>query len=591
MRPRSLFRQFFPITVLVVMVAFAATGRFAGQQLKHFFHARTVSDLQARAELVAALVQDHQAGGPIGPLESMIQDLGKRTGTRITVIAQGGKVLAESDKERAVMTSHADRPEIIQALAGRMGAAERFSDTLGESMMYVAVPVRSEGQVVAIARTSQPLQAVDGAIRSMQLTLAAIAGGLAAALLLVLFVLLRKIARSLDDLQQGAQRFAGGDLQHRLALPETKELHGLAGTLNTMAAQLDERMQMVARQRNEREAMLSSMVEGVLAVDRDERILQINRAAVQLTGVRPEAAVGRYLAESVRIVGLQRVAQSVLAGQEVVEAEVTLPAGEDHVLLVHGAALHDADGKAIGALLVMSDISRLRKLERVRRDFVANVSHEIKTPLTSIQGFVETLLEGALEQPENARRFLTIIGTHAERLYAIVEDLLSLARIEEEVGKGQVEMAVSDLREVLTTAVGNCADTAGVKGVKLVLQAPDVVRVRMNAALIGQAVVNLLDNAIKYSEPKTTVTVDLTAASSAEWAIRVRDQGCGIEAQDQERIFERFYRVDKSRSRKVGGTGLGLSIVKHIVSAHGGRITVESRLGSGSTFAIFLKAA
>lgn len=588
-RRKSLLWQFYPITILVVMAAFYITGRIAGNKLEHFFRERTARNLEAQAHLVASHVRELLQGDQESRLQGLCQQLGEQAGTRITVITKDGKVLADSDAMPSVMKNHADRPEMIEALAGREGRAERYSETINEQMLYVALPVLSDQEVAAVVRTAQSLNAIDAAIGEIKLQLAAIAAALALALLIILYILLRQIASSLEALQSGAQRFANGELQHRLPRPEINELQELTETLNIMASQLDERIQTVAQQRNERDAMLASMIEGVLAVDREERILQINRAAIQLTGVADAPVIGRYLSECVRIPGLQRAAQAVLSGQEFVEAEVPLPAGEHDVLLVHGAALHDAAGKAIGALLVMSDISRLRKLERIRRDFVANVSHELKTPLTSIQGFVETLLEGALEQPENAQRFLKIIRTHADRLYAIVEDLLSLARIEEEVGKGRVETAEADLREVIHRATEACSMAAGAKAIQVQVKAPEKLFARVNAALMEQAVVNLIDNAIKYSEPKTVIEVELLQSQSRERLICVRDQGCGIEAHDLERIFERFYRVDKSRSRKAGGTGLGLSIVKHIVTAHGGRISVESRPGKGSIFTISLR--
>jgi two-component system phosphate regulon sensor histidine kinase PhoR len=242
-----------------------------------------------------------------------------------------------------------------------------------------------------------------------------------------------------------------------------------------------------------------------------------------------------------------------------------------------------------GAVLVLNDVTRLRRLERVRRDFVANVSHEIKTPITTIAGFVETLLDGALDDKEETGRFLRIVRRHAERLESIVEDLLTLARLEQEGEAGSVATEETAVLEVLQAAVEACRFQAGQKGIALVVEGDARLRAPMNAPLIEQALVNLVDNAVKYSPERSTVTI-AAEATPEETVLKVADHGTGIAAADLPRIFERFYRVDRARSRKLGGTGLGLSIVKHVASVHGGRATVESSPGEGSTFALHLPA-
>ncbi|MBI3735216.1 ATP-binding protein [Candidatus Sumerlaeota bacterium] len=253
----------------------------------------------------------------------------------------------------------------------------------------------------------------------------------------------------------------------------------------------------------------------------------------------------------------------------------------------HGSVLLDAEGSGIGALVVLNDVTRLIKLENVRREFVANVSHELKTPITSIKGFVETLLEGAIDHPDEARRFLGIVQTHADRLHAIIEDLLSLSRIELEAERNVIILEPGSIREVLQAAIEICQVHARAKGINITLNCPADLRARINAALLEQAVVNLIDNAVKYSGDGKDIQVEAEAATS-ETVIRVRDHGCGIDAEHLSRLFERFYRVDKARSRKAGGTGLGLAITKHIAQAHGGSVGVESVLGEGSIFSIRL---
>jgi two-component system phosphate regulon sensor histidine kinase PhoR len=276
-----------------------------------------------------------------------------------------------------------------------------------------------------------------------------------------------------------------------------------------------------------------------------------------------------------------------LATGEPTEGEIVWYGVGERYIQVHVTPLRDGAGASIGALMVLNDVTRLRKLERVRRDFVANVSHELKTPLTSIKGFVETLLDGAIDQPDEARRFLAILAKQVERLQAILEDLLSLSRVEQDAERGEIELQDGSIEDVLRSAVQICNAQLGVKNIAATVDCPPSARARINPALLEQAAVNLIDNAIKYSEPGRSLHIEVRGGER-EWAIRFVDKGCGIEAQHLDRIFERFYRVDKARSRKEGGTGLGLAIVKHIMAAHGGRATAESTPGQGSVFTLYL---
>jgi two-component system phosphate regulon sensor histidine kinase PhoR len=272
-----------------------------------------------------------------------------------------------------------------------------------------------------------------------------------------------------------------------------------------------------------------------------------------------------------------------------VDGDVVLRHANDRVLQVNGTSLRDAQGRSIGAVIVLNDVSRLRQLESMRRDFAANVSHELKTPITSIKGFVETLLDGALQDPHDAERFLRIVARQADRLNAIIEDLLSLSRVEKDAEAAEIALSMADLRPVLESALDDCKSKASLRGIRLAFDCAAEVVARINPPLLEQAVMNLLDNAVKYSEPGGDVHL-LVQAAAGEVSIRVRDHGCGIAPEHLPRLFERFYRVDKARSRKQGGTGLGLAIVKHIVLAHRGRVTVESEPGAGSTFCIHLPA-
>jgi len=352
-----------------------------------------------------------------------------------------------------------------------------------------------------------------------------------------------------------------------------------------MAVQLDERFRAIAEQRNEQEAVLSSMVEGVLAVDVDERVTTMNLTAGRLLGIEPHRALGRSIQEVTRNAEIQKFVSDAGRSEDVVESELTLHSPDARILQGHGARIRDSRGRRIGTVVVLNDVTRMRQLETLRRDFVANVSHELKTPITSIKGFVATLLDGAMENPQDARRFLEIVARHADRLSSIIDDLLSLSRIEQEDHEGALETARAGVRETLQRAIDACASTAAERQIRLELDCSDGLVGVFNARLVEQAVTNLIDNAVKYSEAGSSVAISARRAGHVT-EVAVRDHGVGIEAQHLDRLFERFYRVDKARSRKLGGTGLGLAIVKHIALAHGGTAQVASTPGLGSTFTL-----
>jgi len=414
---------------------------------------------------------------------------------------------------------------------------------------------------------------------------AALMAGLAG---LASFWILRWRLHPLEDVRLGAERFARGDLHKRLPVDDTEEIGRLAEALNSMAAQLEIRITAGTRQRNEQEAILSSMSEGVIAVDNEERIISINRSAARILGLSNPDVHGRSIQEVIRNAQLQRFIAQALVGPSPVEGESVLRYGGERFLQVHAAVLADASERAIGAVVVLNDISRLRRLENIRTDFVANVSHELRTPLTSIKGFVETLIDGALDHPDDARRFLAVIARQVERLNAIIDDLLMLSRIEQDE-ETTIPLQPHTLVGILEEALQICTLKAEAKQIDMRLECPADLAAQMNPALIEQAVVNLIDNAVKYSDAQTAIDV-VAGHADGDVFIKVSDRGCGIARHHLPRLFERFYRADKARSRSLGGTGLGLSIVKHIMQVHGGRVTVESAEGKGSTFTLYLPA-
>jgi two-component system phosphate regulon sensor histidine kinase PhoR len=401
----------------------------------------------------------------------------------------------------------------------------------------------------------------------------------------VLFFWIR-IWKPLQNMRRGIEYFLRGEFGQRWILPNPK-IEDLASALNQMASKMDEKMQLLMRQQNEQGAILSSMREGVLALDMEEKIILINTALFHIFGLAQQNAKGRTLQEVIRNSDLHHFVEKTLSAEKWVEGEIVVFFQEEKYLQAKGAVLRDVSGKKCGIVVVLTDVSRIRKLESMRSDFVSNVSHELKTPITSIVGFIETLQNGAIENPEDARRFLGIMDKQANRLTRIIENLLNLSRIEQEQEHGAIEMEVKKLSPLVGTAIQACLFKANRKNVSLSSQIDPEVKAKINPSLFEQALINLIDNAINASETGKEVQVHVQI-SGKEILIQVKDFGCGIAREHWGRIFERFYRVDKARSRERGGTGLGLAITKHIVQAHQGNIGIESVLGQGSLFTIRL---
>ncbi len=589
MRKQRLFWQFYPATLLIALAALAVVALDTSISLYRFYRARSAEDLESRARLAEDQIVPLLAAKKYAEIDTLCKELGQRSSTRLTVILPDGKVVGDSDESPQQMDNHATRPEVIAAMHEDkgVGVSLRLSQTLQQNLRYVAVRVRNHGETLGVVRAAVSLAAIDDALSRIRNHIL-VASLLTAVLLAIAsLIITRRFVKPLEQLSHDAERFARGDLAHRLSSANSKEVGGLAETLNKMAADLEDKLNTVVRQRNERDAILSSMVEGVLAIDADERLLRMNEAAARLLGVEAARAEGRSLPEIVRSIDLHKLVAAVISTQQPVEGEIVLRDRGPRFLYAHGTVLRDAPEGRNGALLVIHDVSDLKRLESVRRDFVANVSHELKTPVTSIQGYVETLLDGAMNDPEQREKFLKIVAKHTERLHAILEDLLMLARVEQEGEKHQNVLADGALQSVLEAAVVDCGAKAEEKNMQIKLACPADLMAAMSASLLEQAVVNLIENAIAYSPPGQTVEVSCLAGER-EIEIRVRDHGCGISREHLPRIFERFYRVDKSRSRESGGTGLGLAIVKHIVQLHGGRTAVESVPVEGSTFSIFL---
>lgn len=587
MRRRRLLWQVFWGYLAVTVALLVALGLYASFHARQFYLDQKAAELEAGARLCEV-----QIGGLIGKevageLQPACERLGRSLGMRITVVLPGGKVAGDSMENPAFMENHQGRPEIRDALGGRVGRQTRFSATLAKELMYVAIPVRRSGAVAAAVRTSFPVHTMAQTLHAVYRRIAGAALLAAAFVAIASLLVARKIARPLEAMRAGAERFARGELKHRLPAAGAAEIRMLAQSLNSMAEQLDERIQTIVRQQNEHQGVLASMNEGVLAVDLRGTILNLNATCAALMGVEADKVVGRMIHEVIRKPSLLNFIERTLAEAAPVEEDFELSGPENRWIHAHGTVLHDAQDRRIGALVVLHDATRLRRLENIRREFVANVSHELRTPITSIKGFVEALLHENLEDREQSLHFLTIVLKQVNRLDAIIEDLLLLSRIERGAEEQTIELEDERIADVLQAAVEICEKKAAEKQVRLEVQCPADLAVKVSAPLLEQAVMNLIDNAVKCSPGGASVRIAAEQRQD-ELVIRVEDAGCGIAPNHLPRLFERFYRVDKARSRDLGGTGLGLAIVKHIVTAHKGTVRVESTLGKGSAFSIHL---
>jgi two-component system, OmpR family, phosphate regulon sensor histidine kinase PhoR len=586
-RKKRLIWYLYPSYLFIILISIVAVTWYASIEARQFFHEKTEGDLKARAILF-----ESQIAPLFNPLNKeqidfLCKTAGQSSGTRITVILPSGEVVGDSDSDPKTMDSHADRLEFIGAIKGGTGVSIRTSRTLSKNFMYVGVPMKSGDTLIAVVRTSIPLDIADTAIYGMQRKI------VYSALIIILIgaavsmVVSRIISKPIERLKEEAEYFIRGDFNYRLPSSDIVEIGSLNESMRDMARQLHVRINTITQQRTEIEAILSSMIEGVIAVDSDERIIIMNNAAGLMFGCNPSAVQGRSIQETVRNSHLQQFISDTLSGERPVEREIGLTADEDQFFFGHGTLLRNVEGKRIGALFVLSDITRLRRLENIRKDFVANVSHEIKTPITAIKGFVEILMDDSAKEDHDVQRFLEIITRHVNRLEAIIDDLLKLSRIEKEAEAEGIHLEESSVKEVLESAILFCKPLADSRGSDINLSCSETLTARINSPLLEQAIVNLLDNALKYSDEKKPVKIE-AGQDEKEIFIHVIDNGRGIEQEHLPRIFERFYRVDKARSRRLGGTGLGLAIVKHIVQAHEGHVSITSAPGKGSAFTIHL---
>jgi two-component system phosphate regulon sensor histidine kinase PhoR len=597
--------------LLAVALGLTVAGWLALRSIEELELARMAEALEARTGLAVfslqPLLHGLAAGSPDAspgvqpPLQTMVLELSRHARARVTVIGPDGRVLADSatpGEALPKMANHRTRPEVVQALATGRGTDIRLSETTGQRMFYLARLVgQPDSESSAVIRLALPLTMLETRVRELQRALG-IAFGVAFAASVVLSVLLaRGLTRPLSAIAAVARQLAEGSLGQRIHTAARDEVGVLATTLNQMANQLEAKIHEVTEDRAQLLAMLTAMVEGIMVLDSRGRVLQMNPALERMFLVRVAEAKGRVHWEVIRHPELNELITRVLESKHSLGGEMTMiPSGR--TLKVEASVISGLRETDACAVLVFHDITDLRRLEKVRRDFVANVSHELRTPLTSIKGYVEALLDGAKDNPEEAASFLQVILKQSDRLNLILDDLLQLSQIE----SGQVLFKRDPIRlgAVVERTVALIKPLADKKRHALTASIPpDLPPVPGDEERLAQVMTNLLDNAVKYTPQNGSIHIAARVVadpvpSSADFGtveLSVTDTGWGIPEADRPRVFERFYRVDKARSRELGGTGLGLAIVKHIVERHDGRVWVEGNDPIGSRFVVRLPAA
>jgi two-component system phosphate regulon sensor histidine kinase PhoR len=549
--------------------------------------------LQTAAVTVGELLTPNWPDAPSEKIQTTVRQISQRAGVRITVIDPAGRVLADSAQSTLAqviaLENHRDRIEIVEALDSSVGHARRTSPTVGQRQRYVAIRVASGDEVLGVVRASLPTQPLDSEVLGLRRWMAAISILAAVASIGLAAWITAQATRPLRDLALAADALVQGDYDHRVAVPSRNgdEFAVVARALSEASRRLARGERQLRRTSQTQATVLEGMSESVIAVDRNEQVLFANASAGRLLGFRPEKVDGQRLLETVRSHELREVVHQALRSKQLTQCELTWRAGSPRTFDVLATPL--PGDPSPGVVLVLRDVSEVKRLERMRQQFVANVSHELKTPLSSIKAYTETLLGGARNDPIHCERFLNRIDEQAGRLQDLILDMLSLARIES--GQAPLDLADVSVARVVRRCIADHEPQAVARGVLLEQQIDDPnLRVHADEEALRQILSNLVDNAVKYTPAGGRVTVRCRASGKMV-EIAVTDTGVGIPAEHHAHLFERFYRVDKARSRELGGTGLGLSIVKHLCQAMGGSVAVKSELGKGSTFSVQLPLA
>lgn len=522
----------------------------------------------------------------------LARNLKKSADARVTIIRSDGTVMGESDEDPGHMNNHLDRAEIRQAEREGVGSSVRFSSTVGHNMLYVAVPIRKDGQSYGYVRLATDLTDVEKAVRKLWMFLLLGLGILFVAAGVISYRIAYGLTRPFEKMTRVARQISNMNYQSRVTIRTKDEIGELGQAINTMADSLQLQVNRIRENEGRLKSVLENLMSGVLMIDRDERIALLNRSAEEILGFTSEELLGRRYNEAKQQFEFTQLIEECIHSKEAIRDEMIFYFPEERILEVNLNPMFQSQEEWAGILIVLHDITAVRRLERMRSEFVANVSHELKTPIAAVKGFAETLLAGALNDKETARSFLQIIFDESERLNRLIGDILALSKIESK--RIPLNFSPVHVKSFMENTVNVMRAEAMKKNIDLELQAEDDLYMEADEDRLRQIMINLLSNGISYTPEGGRVKVRIIPVEGEEGQdpeqIRfiISDTGIGIPKKDLPRIFERFYRVDKARSRSSGGTGLGLSIVKHLVDLHKGHITVESQSGEGTTFILDL---
>jgi two-component system, OmpR family, phosphate regulon sensor histidine kinase PhoR len=587
MKLSNLGIQIFATSIAIVLFSLVIVSWYASELGQDFYLQKTEEGLINEAKLISRILDDSLLSHPSEKLQKTIDQISEGLSIRITIIQPDGLVIADSDEDYRIMENHRSRPEVVASMDNGIGKSVRFSHTVKRMLMYVSLYQKTETRDIFI-RTSQSLSIIEKTISSLQSKIFLLGLVMIIVSIFVGFIVSGRITRPLEKILDGVKYFEKGDFTKKLKRPKSREMAQLVDSLNKMAAEIDEQIQTITHQKGEQNAVLESMAEGVIAIDVNGNILRMNKTSTRLFDIEKKKKYkGHYIRKVINNVQIENLFLSVLKNGKPRDEEIKLSGQQEHHLKVSVRVLVDDNNFTIGAVMVLNDLTRLRHLEQGRREFVANVSHELRTPLTSIQGFAEALNDGALKDKKNARKFVDIIHRQANRLGNILEDILTLSRLDRGDDLTEIDFVECNILPVIESAVELCHFIAEKKKIKLINKCEGDYSININQQLIEEALINLIDNAIKYSPEKSRVIINCHSGKK-HVVIDIIDEGPGIDKEHLPRIFERFYRVDKARSRNMGGTGLGLAIVKHIAQIHGGKTLVKSEIDHGSTFSLYL---
>ena len=599
----KLFLPYGGLLLLAVALCMVLVARWQEKQLIE----QTEKRLHDSALLLGNDLETQLMNAPDEALQQRLQSLGERTGTRFTVIGTDGLVLADSEKtslqQVATMDNHLTRSEFTQAALSGTGISRRMSPTVGVPFFYYALAIQDEGKTLGYVRAAQPVASIQKEVGEIRGLLGTIGLAIGLSGLLITYWLTNRIMHPVQTLTHAAKEIAAGQYEQRIAIATGDDFGTLARSFEQMSSELELRERNLRKSFQQQTTVLGGMTEGVVAVDAESSILFANKAAGKILGFNPQQAEGNLLLRVVRSPDLHELVQKAMQENAPCRREIEWPGDPPLTLDVRATPLPgnpDSDGPTAGVVLVLNDMTDLKRLEGLRKQFVANVSHELKTPLSSIKAYTETLLDGALDDTKTARHFLTRIDEQSSRLHELILDMLTIARIESaaEEGASGAMLERTDVSLVQLTQQCLAIHEPRAKTEQVTLRntlTKETPHACGDEEALLQILSNLVDNAIKYTPAGGSVTVSCHIAPPNEdnqpVVLEVTDTGPGIAAEHHDRLFERFYRVDKARSRELGGTGLGLSIVKHLAQSMGGSVSVESELGQGSTFRVELPRA